>query len=72
MPLIHFYKFLAKRNTKGNNDMHKNKFEQLNLPIPDTIVYNDQQDPYWIYSNYEVFHIKFIINIGVCIKDNKF
>eukprot|EP00347_Sterkiella_histriomuscorum_P010413 403376398 len=49
MPFVNFYKFLAKRSGSHMN----NKFDQLQVYIPDTIVYNDQQDPYWLYSNYE-------------------
>lgn len=50
MPFVSFYKFLAKRAGSHMN----NKFDQLQLYIPDTIVYNDQQDPYWLYSSYDV------------------
>ena len=50
MPFIHFYKFLARRV----NSHHNNKHEHLQLYIPDTIVYNDQQEPYWLYSTYDV------------------
>lgn len=57
MPFVNFYKFLAKR---GGSFM-QNKFDSLNLYIPDTIVYNDQQDPYWLYSTYEVNILTIIV-----------
>lgn len=37
MPFVSFYKFLAKRNLSSLG----NKFEMLQMFIPDTIVYND-------------------------------
>ena len=53
MPFVNFFKFLAKRQTTSLT----NKFDQLQLYIPDTIVYNDAQEPYWLYSTYEVLII---------------
>ena len=53
MPFVHFYKFLAKRSGSHMN----NKFDKLQVYIPDTIVYNDSQEPYWLYSTTEVLQL---------------
>jgi hypothetical protein len=50
MPFVSFYKFLAKKTSTAA----ENKFHQLKLYIPDTIVYGDSSEPYWIFSNFEV------------------
>ena len=50
MPFVAFYKFLAKRKAKYMN----NKHDMLRVYLPDTIVYNDMQEPYWLYSDEEV------------------
>jgi hypothetical protein len=39
LPVVPFYKFLAKKPEKANKGV--NKFSRLKLWVPDTIVFND-------------------------------
>ena len=48
-PGIKFLKFLARK--PSNKEL--NKFSLLKLWIPDTIVYEQGIDPYWIYSGFD-------------------
>eukprot|EP00347_Sterkiella_histriomuscorum_P019089 403342991 len=50
-PGINFYKFLAKKSSHNNQD--QNKFSLLKVWIPDTIVYQVGQEPFWIYSGFD-------------------
>ena len=44
---IYFYKFLAKKTDLQETSKHSN----LKLWIPDTIVYNDDWAPFWLYCS---------------------
>ena len=51
LPYLYFYKFLARKPEFCKKDL--TKFAKLELWIPDTIVFNDAESPYWIYTNNE-------------------
>jgi hypothetical protein len=51
LPFLYFYKFLARRPEFCKRDL--TKYAKLELWIPDTIVFNDCDVPYWIYTNSE-------------------
>ena len=46
-PLLLFYKFLAKKTDMQEVSKHSN----LKLWIPDTVVYNDDWAPFWLYCS---------------------
>jgi len=51
LPYLRFYKFLARKPDFASKDV--NQFQKLRLWIPDTVVYNEADQPYWIYTNTE-------------------
>lgn len=51
MPFLYFYKYLARKPEYCKRDL--TKYQKLELWIPDTIVFNDSECPYWIYTNHE-------------------
>jgi len=51
MPFLYFYKYLARRAEFCKRDL--TKFQKLELWIPDTVVFNESDAPYWIYTNHE-------------------
>lgn len=51
IPFLYFYKFLARKPEFCKRDL--TKYAKLELWIPDTVVYNDAEAPYWIYTNNE-------------------
>lgn len=55
MPFVFFYKYLAKRPEFGNKEP---KLHKLQLWVPDTVVYNDNCPPYWIYTGGDGFVYK--------------
>lgn len=50
-PFLYFYKFLARKPEFCKRDL--TRFAKLELWIPDTVVFNDADQPYWIYTNNE-------------------
>ena len=45
MPSLFFYKLFAKKQENVNNDKYR-----LKLWLPDTVVFNDEDQPIWLYS----------------------
>ena len=50
-PFLYFYKLLARKPEFCKRDL--TRFAKLELWIPDTVVFNDADQPYWIYTNNE-------------------
>ena len=53
-PFIFFYKFLAVKNIESldfdNPKKPASKHMRLKMWVPDTLVYNDGDAPFWMYS----------------------
>ena len=48
--MLFFYKFLARRPDAEEQARQDKLAPQLFLPVPDTVVYNDADEPLWIYT----------------------
>ena len=53
-PCVSFYKYLAPLSS-----LKFSKTSRLHLNIPDTIVYNDKNDPYWLYTGKDGYVYRF-------------
>ena len=53
-PFIFFYKFLAVKSMESldfdNPKKQASKYMRLKMWVPDTLVYNDGDAPFWMYS----------------------